>query len=241
MDYKKEYIYAPKCYESCAGYCCAGFTNPNFKLIRSNFIALPLFDIEYKEYLKAGAINGMEVAKKSEKFKLKGGQTIILHWLHCDKKGLCNPHANRPLVCKLYPILPKVSPNGEILGFFNGTIFDLFFSDKSHPCTLIRENRQETQDMLKANLKDLLKDPNYIFIFMVANIAVEHLQNYIKAKFGTYIIDDIAPNKLAEFWNEVEMAMVLRRAWNTHEFASDIEKTYKSVAQIWGEFLPIEP
>ena len=64
MDYKKEYIYAPKCYESCAGYCCAGFTNPNFKLIRSNFIALPLFDIEYQEYLKAGAINGMEVAKR---------------------------------------------------------------------------------------------------------------------------------------------------------------------------------
>ena len=195
MDYKKEYIYAPKCYESCAGYCCAGFTNENFKLIRSNFIALPLFDIEYQEYLKAGAIDGMEVAKKSEKFRLKGGQTITLHWLHCDKKGLCNPHANRPLVCKLYPILPKVSPNGEILGFFNGTIFDLFFSDKSHPCTLIRQNRQETQDMLKANLKDLLKDPNYIFIFMAANIAVEHLQNYIKAKFGTYIIDDIVPNK----------------------------------------------
>ncbi len=241
MNYKQEYIYTPKCYESCAGYCCAGFTNPNFKLIRSNFIALPLFDIEYQEYLKAGAINGMEVAKKSEKFKLKGGQTIILHWLHCDKKGLCNPHSNRPLVCKLYPILPKVSSSGEILGFFNGTIFDLFFSDKSHPCTLIRENRQETQDMLKSNLTDLLKDPNYIFIFKAAQIAVEHLQNYIKDIFGTYIIDEIPQDKVALFWGEVEMAMMLRRAWNTPKFIDDINEAYENIARIWGEFLPIEP
>ncbi|MEE3705414.1 hypothetical protein V2I29_07480 [Campylobacter sp. CX2-8023-23] len=240
MNYKQEYIYSPKCYESCGGYCCAGFTNQHFKLIRSNFIALPLFDIEYQEYLKAGAIDGMEMAKKSEKFKLKGSQTFTIHWLHCDKKGLCNPHQNRPLICKLYPILPKVNAKGEIIGFFNGTIFDIFFTDFSHPCTLIKEQRKNIEDMLKANLKELLKNPNYIFIFKVAQIVVEHLQNYIKAKFGTYIIDEIPSNKVAEFWSQIEMAMVLRRAWNSDKFISDINRAYEEIAKIWGEFLQVE-
>ena len=240
MNYNQEYIYSPKCYESCAGYCCAGFANPHFKLIRSNFIALPLFDIEYKEYLKSGGIDGMEVAKKSEKFKLKSGQTFTIHWLHCDKKGLCHPHQNRPLICKLYPILPKINAKGEILGFFNGTIFDIFFADNTHPCTLIKTQKQNIENMLKSNLKELLKDPNYIFIFRVAQIVVEHLQNYIKAKFGTYIIDEISSDRVSEFWSEVEMAMVLRRAWSSDEFAFDINQAYQEIAQIWGEFLEVE-
>ena len=94
--------------------------------------------------------------------------------------------------------------------------------------------------MLKSNLKELLKDPNYIFIFRVAQIVVEHLQNYIKAKFGTYIIDEISSYRVSEFWSEVEMAMVLRRAWNSDEFTSDINQAYQEIAQIWGEFLEVE-
>ena len=94
--------------------------------------------------------------------------------------------------------------------------------------------------MLKSNLKELLKDPNYIFIFRVAQIVVEHLQNYIKAKFGTYIIDEISSDRVSEFWSEVEMAMVLRRAWSSDEFTSDINQAYQEIAQIWGEFLEVE-
>ena len=120
------------------------------------------------------------------------------------------------------------------------SIFDIFFADNTHPCTLIKTQKQNIENMLKSNLKELLKDPNYIFIFRVAQIVVEHLQNYIKAKFGTYIIDEISSDRVSEFWSEVEMAMVLRRAWNSDEFTSDINQAYQEIAQIWGEFLEVE-
>ena len=36
------------------------------------------------------------------------------------------------------------------------------------------------------------------------------------------------------------MAMVLRRAWNSDEFISDINRVYEEIAKIWGEFLQVE-
>ena len=81
-------------------------------------MALPLLEKEFNEYKKSGGIIGLEEAKKIEEFKLKNGAILRIFWLHCSLVGLCNPHQNRPLICKLYPFLPKVDNRGRILDFF---------------------------------------------------------------------------------------------------------------------------
>ena len=98
-----EFINFPKCYEGCGGYCCTGFKNNNFNFFSSEVMALPLLEKEFNEYKKSGGIIGLEEAKKIEEFKLKNGAILRIFWLHCSLVGLCNPHQNRPLICKLYP------------------------------------------------------------------------------------------------------------------------------------------
>ena len=108
MKQETEFVNFPKCYESCGGYCCKGFKNANFKFFDGSYVALPLLEKEFNEYKKSGGIIGLEEAKKIEEFKLKNGAILRIFWLHCSLVGLCNPHQNRPLICKLYPFLPKV-------------------------------------------------------------------------------------------------------------------------------------
>ena len=65
---------------------------------------------------------------------------------------------NRPLICKLYPFLPKVDNRGGILDFFSATFFDLFYDKSSHPCTLVAQHEDEVKaqsDKVIAMLHDM--------------------------------------------------------------------------------------
>lgn len=178
---------------------------------------------------------------KCETFKLKNGRVLRLYWIKCGLHGLCSPHENRPLLCKLYPLFPKVNECGEILGFVPATVYDTIFDSNEHPCSLIKEKEQELQEDLKEKLlvSGLLKEPIYIFVFIVYSLLVDALQNDLKAKFGTCISSQISKDKMAEFYREFEMNLLLRRAWKSKNIIDEINTIYDKVANIWGDFLPL--
>lgn len=240
MKQETEFVNFPKCYESCGGYCCKGFKNANFKFFDGSYVALPLLEKEFNEYKKSGGIIGLEEAKKIEEFKLKNGAILRIFWLHCSLVGLCNPHQNRPLICKLYPFLPKVDNKGEILDFFSATFFDLFYDKSSHPCTLVAQHEDEVKAQLKNSLEPLLKDPLYIFAFRACELLAVYLRNLLKKEFGSYLINKINDENHAKFWQKAEMLLLLRKAWRNQEFYNEICDIHDEIAQIWGEFLPFK-
>lgn len=235
-----EFINFPKCYEGCGGYCCTGFKNNNFNFFSSEVMALPLLEKEYKQYIKSGGIKEKVELKKIEEFRLKNSRILKIYWLYCNAKGLCDPHENRPLICKLYPLLPKVDSSGKILDFFSASLFDLFYDKFSHPCLLISDSFEEVKEQLKISVKVLLDDPLYIFAFRVCYLLCEYLKEYLKKKFGSHFIADINRGEVQEFWQKVQWLLLTRKAWRNEKFYSEVCDIYDEIANVWGEFLPFE-
>lgn len=238
FDYKTEFIHSPQCYKTCNSYCCSGFQNENFSFIKHNFVMLPLLEHEFKEYKKNGCVKGLEEPKNIESFKLKNGHIVRLYWLQCELGGLCQPHQNRPLICKLYPFLPKVNAKGDILGYMPATFFDMIFDKDNHPCTLVRESSHKLQEELNNSLAPLLKEPAYIFAFMVCELLLERLQSMLNNKFGSYLLNKIPKNKTKEYYQNLEISLLLRSNWKNKEFFDKVNEIHDQIAKIWGEFLP---
>ncbi len=240
MDYKIEFVNFPKCYEDCNSYCCRGFNNEHFKMIKYDFVAIPLLEKEFLEYKKSGGIKGLEEPKKIEVFKLRGGQIIKIFWLQCHLKGLCNPHSNRPLMCKVYPLMPKVNNKGEIKDFLPATFFDLFFDDTTHPCTLVAKSKEDVKRQLNTSLAPLLSDPLYIFAFRACEVLAKYLKDELIKDFGSHFISNIPKEQISKFWQKVEMLLLFRKAWRNEKFYNEISDIHDEIAAIWGEFLAFE-
>ena len=145
----------------------------------------------------------------------------------CNCKGLCKPHYMRPLICRIYPFIPKVSFDGECDGFLYASLFDVIYNDTNHPCTLTRENKEEIFEVLREKLKPLLTEPKLVFAFKVLEILYFNLLEKLD------LTKDI--NTLNK---KLEFLLLSRKAWRSKEFKQDITQAYEEITKkIWRIFM----
>ncbi|MDA3969557.1 hypothetical protein [Helicobacter ibis] len=219
--YNTEFVAFKDCHLTCNGYCCT--MNKEFSILSK--ITLPLLEDEYSYYEQNGGISNIDEIKKEE-FTLLNGKNLTLYYLICDCKGLCNPHSMRPLICRIYPFIPKISYKGECEGFLYASFFDVIYNDTNHPCTLVREHKEEIFENLKEKLEPLLHEPKLIFAFK----ALEIVYSYLLAKLD--LTQDI--NTLNK---KLEFLLLSRKAWNNEDFKQEITQSYEKIVKNFGEFL----
>ncbi|WP_169752727.1 hypothetical protein [Campylobacter mucosalis] len=219
--YSSEFIHSPKCYESgCNGCCCKNFFAPDkFRINNSQNATLPILKTEFDFYKANGGICGLDEPKKLE-FVLLNGKKFIIYMLNCTKKGLCNPHSNRPLICRLYPFLPRINPQGEIKGFYEASLMDIFETR----CTLV--NNDNIKEKLKTLLKPFLNNPEIIFALMVGEKLNQYLKEYMNQNFHR---DD-------RFYHNLEFVLMSLKAWNNQKFKQEIADIYDQVFSIGGGY-----
>lgn len=216
--YELKFVDFPRCYTTCNnGQCC----KIRFKNISNKALMLPLLEAEFSYYKKIGGLDGLQNAKK-ESFILKNGRVFSLYYLHCDKGGLCFPQANKPLICRLYPYLPKVNAKGQMVGYLYASIFDILLNAKTHYCTLVREHDSQLKKQFES-VKILLKFPIFIFAFKCAQILQEHLIEYA--------------NKNGE--QSLAKAIMFRIPFKNEAFKDEISAAYDEIAKNFGDFLPM--
>lgn len=231
--YNSEFIAFKDCYKTCDSYCCSNFLGKTFKILSKNRVVLPLLEEEYLHYKSKGGIQNI-TQEKREIYTLKNGKQLILYFLYCECGGLCQPHAMRPLICRIYPYFPLVSLEGEILGFYPASLMDLFFGKKeSHCCTLVREKDAETKEQLTQSLKALLESPLYIFAFRALEILTKTLQKHLNYA----CIDTLNPQERAGFLKQLEWSLLSNKAWDNAEFKDAITQEYEAVSKRYGDFL----
>lgn len=220
--YNTEFVAFKDCYLSgCGGYCCD--ISKDFSIISS--ITLPLLEEEYNYYRQKGGIQNINDFKKEE-FILQNGKKFTLYYLICNCKGLCNPHSMRPLICRIYPFIPKVSFKGECEGFLYASLFDVIYNDLNHPCTLARENKEEIFITLQEKLKPLLLKPKLIFAFKTIEILYTHLLSRLNLN-----------KDLSKCNKRLEFLLLSRKAWKSEAFKHEISQAYEEIAKNFGDFL----
>lgn len=219
--YNTEFVAFKDCYLSCNGYCCS--ISKDFSIISN--ITLPLLEEEYNYYKNNSGIQNITEVKKEE-FILENGKKFVLYYLICKCSGLCNPHSMRPLICRIYPYIPRVSFDGKIEGFLYASLFDVIYNDTNHPCTLVKENKKEILETLTHKLQPLMLEPKLIFAFK----ALEAIYTHLMAKLD--LTKDLKTvNKKLEF------LLLSRKAWNNEVFKKEITRIYCEITRYFGDFL----
>lgn len=231
--YNSELIAFKDCYKTCDSYCCSNFLGKSFKILKKNRVILPLLREEYLYYKSKGGIKNI-CQEKHQTYTLKNGKRLEVSFLYCECGGLCEPHSMRPLICRLYPYLPRVSKRGELLGFYPASLMDLFFSNQSaHYCTLVREHDTELRAQLAQNLKPLLRIPLYIFVFRSLEVLCQTLQEYLNNAH----LDTLSQKDRGEFLQKLEWCLLSNKAWDNETFKEKIAQIYAEIAQEFGDFL----
>lgn len=230
--YQVNFVDFTDCYLTCEGYCCQNFLGHFFKILNQKSVVLPLLESEYLYYQAKGTIPKITKSKK-EVFHLRNGKTFVLHFLFCECGGLCEPHALRPLICRIYPYFPLINAKGEILDFYPASLMDLFYSPSSHPCTLIREHDKALKEKLLKNFQILLENPLFIFCFLAMELLTKTLQNYLQNPNFTAMNEE----EKQRFARKLEWCLLSNKAWDNEKFKAQITKIYEEVKGIWGDFL----
>jgi Fe-S-cluster containining protein len=222
--YDKELFLAPNCYLTCNGYCCNNFFGKYYSILDKESVILPMVDDEYQEYKKRGGIKNVNAKRYSIKIEDK---EFVFYLLSCKEKGLCNPHQNRPLICKIYPYIPKVDTNGKIIDFNFASLMDIFYSfDEVHSCTLVKKEADRIKSDITRNLPKL--DGKITFALILIDEAIKNIKKYLPQK-----IDTLSQNEQKKFIKKFEMLMLSGKAFKE----IDIQKLYEKVKNHYGEFL----
>lgn len=212
------------CYTYCGGYCCKNFHANDFRILAAKEVVLPIIESEYDHLMSIGGMKRTTDHVQHETFTLADGYSVKLYFLKCACEGFCSPHANRPLICRLYPYLPKIDYEGNIIGFDYAALVDLFYASKDkHPCYLVRHEETVVQSQMKAALQPLVANPEMIFLLKAASLVVKSLRNCLNDTFDP---QDEAARKA--FLKKYEYQVFTRSAWRTEAFKAGMAEIFRA-------------
>lgn len=224
--YEKNFIYANECYKTCDGYCCKNFFGTHFKFLDKDAVILPLIDDEYNEYKKRGGIKNInDIVKKEIPFDDK---IFTLYLLKCREKGLCNPHNNRPFICRIYPYFPVIDLDGNVVDFVYASLIDNLVDENYHKCTLIKDNSILKE--LRKNLLDISFSTKMILGLKLVELLIKYLKSYIPNK-----IDN--KNKEQNIVTKFEMLFLSNKIFKNENFQLEAKQIYSQIKEKYGNFL----
>jgi len=177
--YKTSWFSVDRCWISCGSHCCT-FRSivKHFRLFRDPGAVLPLFPGEF-EFLEAKGVlqQGFKETRREVNVPIPGSSGdqagFSFDFVTCRLEGACSFPQWRPLVCRLYPLLPRIDDAGHVLNFLPIAYQDLFWKDLGveDPC-LVRLNAKFQEETLRS-LECLLSKRMGRFCLGAASIVME--------------------------------------------------------------------
>ena len=75
---------------------------------------------------------------------------------------------------------------------------------------------------------------------MVYELLLAYFKNWLNKKFETHLISQMPKENIKKYYKEIEIDLLLRRAWKNQECINSINDAYDEVVKIWGNFLPFK-
>lgn len=117
--YSSDLLYVPECWKLCGDAHCCGFARykSRFKILTNKpFQSLPLLPGEY-DYLQSKGWTAQfgEHEHRVTPYAIDD-RVIVVEELVSRRSGCCCEHMTRTVVCRLYPLLPVLDIDGQVVG-----------------------------------------------------------------------------------------------------------------------------
>ncbi|MBF0611035.1 MAG: hypothetical protein G8345_13420 [Magnetococcales bacterium] len=238
--HRHQFISVDKCWETCGGgYCCASnHADFQFRLLPVPGVVLLYPEEEYNHLVATGrAWQTLPGNKPVQRLHLDvgGPRPLTLVHMPCRLQGKCAGVIEPPLQCKLYPFLPVLDVDGNILDVYPFSIFELTFATCQWPmpCTLWHQREQVLQTWRNnPELIAPLKHPLILLYLQVARIIAEMYSQKLKES-------PLMSKSGSAFWKEWEILYLSGAFLDGTVLRQKAGQAYHNLVSRWGNFLTL--
>lgn len=237
----ENFVFEDGCWRTCGGFCCAN-NHPDFafRLLPMQGTTILYMPREYDYLRRHGRVfetRGAEDAAAPQSLSLDFGGPKPLTVLHttCRLLGQCTGIIDKPLLCRIYPFLPRLGLDGEIEGLMPSSIYDLTFKEKGWdgPCTVWSGKQDHYLKQWQQRPEALAKLQHPYVLFYLR--AVASFSDIFRRKLLSS--PTLANLTGRDFWQRWELEYLGGRLLDLDEFRARVYADYTILAQRHGAFL----
>jgi len=235
----KAFVSESNCWTTCGGGFCCSNNNPDyqFQLIPTHGTTLIYLEQEYQWLVRHGTAPGPDnlgTVPNVLTFDFGGPQPLTLVQMPCHLLGKCTGIIDKPLLCKLYPMLPILDIDGNLETIYPASVFDLTVEVRGFktPCKVL-DKRKEYFAKWQASGSDLecLRHPCLILYFQ----AAKHFADVYSEKLRSNEVLKGLTGKA--FWKTWELQYLAGELLDTGLLAQRICSSYERLCGRHGRFL----
>lgn len=227
--HKLHFVFEEGCWQTCGGHCCKTEHQDLSFAFAGSGAGMVFFEGEF-EYLRDRGLLQEGFLDKAKLWTFKFGESgeEVRFWISkCNLGGRCTLPESRPLLCKVYPFLPRTDlETSDVTGFFQAAVFDQFWDvlKRQNPCTLVRERAGATQKAALPAIKKLVESPYILFHVK----AVEHFIDAVRDGMAALRekMPEATPAQLSLRW---ERDYLSRRAFDSARLKREMQESLKIV------------
>lgn len=235
---KADGIFVADCWKHCGSYCCkTNHAVQDFSLMKCGSAGM-VFPLREYEFLKRNGLlqDGFENTARHWEYKIDAERDLTIRFVtaHCDLGGLCSNAKWRPLICKFYPLYPRVAAEGGAVESYTfGSIIDQYWDELGieHPCWLYRNHGDEIDKTIRQTLADVLSHPYLIFYLGAASIFVEHVARLREGR--ELALDFSDPRQFFRVW---EVSYLTGQLIDQDVLRAELVSHYDAIAAHHGPF-----
>lgn len=232
--HSQKFFTIDKCWTKCGGgFCCSNNYSyfSTLRFIPTQGTTILYMEDEYNYLFQKGKAHPGQRRILSLDFGAEKPLRVI--YVTCQYMGHCKDIIEPPLLCKLYPLIPIISIDGDIEALYEASIFELTFKirGKNSPCAIKKECAHfYNQWNSESPLLQLLRHP-YIILYLKAAKSFADIYTQ-KLKMNTRLMN----LKEEDFWQEWEFYYLSGQLIDIDLLKQEVAEVYRELKQKYVDF-----
>jgi hypothetical protein len=203
--------------------------------MKPNSAGMVFFEDEYSFLERNGLLQeGFKKQSRFWEFPFSKGLSLNFVTSVCSLEGKCTIPKYRPLICKLYPYLPRINfETLEVVGHVNASVVDQFWSSLKiqEPCTLAREKSDIIKQQMQPAVEVLLEYPYLLFYIKATELFLDMISEHFR------IYRESHPDwSVAELISKWELQYLAGRSFDKSQLRLQLEKQYLALKERFRTF-----
>jgi hypothetical protein len=235
---QEKFLVEDRCWLTCNGGFCCSNNHPDFQFqfLPTQGTTILYMEDEYRWLAEHGQVPDPEATgsvPNTVSIDFGGPRPLALVQMPCRLLGRCQGVIDKPLLCKLYPMLPVLGADGSLEEVAPASVFELtmLLRGMKTPCTVVDKKQHYWNKWRKA--PGHLESLNHPYLILHLQAARHFADIYREKLEGNEALRGLSGKA---FWSAWEIEYLLGNLVDGDRLAKKIGETHDELARRYGSF-----